>query len=373
MFFYYGLAAIAATLVYLAGWFEQRKNLLLAITLYISAVAVLCYFAGARDIHVGTDTGNYALMSYRAASTQTFESFWFRSAYSAWAPLYKMFCWAIVNVARSFSVYLFSIELLIVLPVVIVARKMLRNYCWLAILIFGIVFYPMSFNMMRQMIAMGYLLLALVAAMNKRFWRYLVWLVISIGFHTTAIVGVLFYPLVLFAQSQSLGTAIKIIVIFIAGIVFVAAAPTLIALLPGEHYQAYIGEGTMSLAGGARMPLLTSLLTILIGVFGWLFTRSNALEKERLASIVEMTIVFIFGVACLALSIVSFYLYRIGFFFMYVSILLLPLICSSIEDRYTRYSMVLVVVSGLAIWSFDYYVIEQSHEVIPYAMSKIHL
>ena len=117
------------------------------------------------------------------------------------------------------------------------------------------------------------------------------------------------------------------------------------------------------------MPAMTAVLTMSLADFGLIFIRKRKLSAVQSELLIEMAVVVIFGVVCLMLSLFSFYLYRIGFFFLYVSILLLPLLCSSINDRNSGLFMAAIVIIFICAWAFDYYAIQSSHGVIPYTLS----
>ena len=369
MVVYFSIAAGAAFVSYLARRTEQQSKAI-AVLLYTAAIVIFCHFAGARDLKVGTDTSFYAYNSYKAALSEAFNTFWRSSEFGDWGPLYKLLCWTSVNFARSFYGYLFCIELLTVIPLVIAAREFLGDYLWFGVYLFGILFYPMSFNMMRQMIAMSFLLLAFIAASGRKPLKYIIWLMIAIGFHTSAILGILFYPLILFSRDSTLGPGLKLIIIFCAGIAFVGVTPKLILMLPGNHFQWYISDASL-FGGGIRMITLTMILAVVLGLLGFLFTRGIELAEDDRLSLFELLAIFCFGVICLLLSLLSFYLYRIAFIFIYVVVLMLPKLCSAVKDSHSRYLMIAVAIIATGVWSTDYYFVQQSHEVIPYIFSTI--
>lgn len=373
MAFYFAIAAVAALLMYIAERCEAHRSEVLAIVLYAAVAVLFSHFAGARNIIVGTDTMGYAYNSYQAFNYYGYDYFWNSSEYADFfAPLFKALCVISISITHTFYGYLFAIELLTVIPVILACRKMLGRWAWMGISVFAVVFYPMSFNMMRQMVAMGFLLLAFLAANERRPVRYLVLIVVAYLFHSSSIVGLLFYPLVVFARGKGFKGGLNLVLVCVAGLAFVALAPTLIQMLPGDHYQNYL-SGEWAFAGGVRTPVLTAAMALLLGMCGWVFTCRSQLRSEVSNMLTEATVAVAFGIVCLALSLLSFYLYRIGFFFLYISILLIPLLCSSIDDRNSRVAMVALAFICVCMWAFDYYAIQGSHDVVPYLFATISL
>ncbi len=369
MAFYFAIAAAAALLMYAAERCEAHGNKAFALILYFGIALLFSHFAGARAITVGTDTAGYALNSYYAIKYNGIDYFWCSSEYADFfSPLFKALCIISVSLAHTFYGYLFAIELLTVIPVILACRKMLGRWSWMGILVFSVLFYPMSFNMMRQMIAMGFLLLAFIEASERKPASYCVYTVVACLFHSSSIVGLLIYPLVAFARGGGRQGGFKLAFVCMAGMVFVLLAPSVIKYLPGDHYQNYL-SGEHAISGGLRMPAMTAVLTMSLAAFGLIFIRKRKLSAVQSELLIEMAVVVIFGVVCLMLSLFSFYLYRIGFFFLYVSILLLPLLCSSINDRNSGLFMAAIVIIFICAWAFDYYAIQSSHGVIPYTLS----
>lgn len=369
MAFYFAIGVAAALLMCAADRCESHGNKLFSLILYCGVALLFSHFAGARDITVGTDTTGYALNSYYAVKYYGMDYFWYSSVYAdLFAPLFKVLCIISVTLTQTFYGYLFAIEFLTVIPVILASRKMLGRWSWMGILVFSVLFYPMSFNMMRQMIAMGFLLLAFIEIAERKPVIYCAYTVIACLFHSSAIVGLLIYPLVVFARGRERLGGFKLAIVCMVGIAFVFIAPSLIKYLPGNHYQNYL-SGEYAMDGGLRMPAMTALLAVNLAAFSWTFIRKCKPCAAQSELLIEMAVVVTFGIVCLMLSLFSFYLYRIGFFFLYVSILLLPLLCSSINDRNSSLFMTSIVILLICVWAFDYYAIQSAHEVVPYVLS----
>lgn len=371
MLFYLTLAIAVTVLLYSAQRFESVSKLI-SVLLYIIPIVLLCHFAGARDIAVGTDTAGYAYDSFWTASHSSFYSFYVESSFSAWAPLYKLMSWIVINTFNTFYSYLFFIEFLIVVPVIFVCRRVLSTYLPFGAFLFVLLFYPMSFNMMRQMISMSILLLAYLEATRGKFYKFLVFLLIGMLFHNTALVGLLIYPLMRYSDYKKLSGGIKLIGIIIFGVLFVLVSPYIMQIVSRVlgRYEAYLDGGSYMLQGSGTRTLAISVVAFLIiSLFSWLFLHSFNINTEIKNNITKLALISSFGVVCLALSLISFYLYRISMYFLYFVILLIPILCRAVRDPSSRQVLLALSVCVLLFWSFDYYVIQESNQVVPYKMT----
>lgn len=84
-------------------------------------------------------------------------------------------------------------------------------------------------------------------------------------------------------------------------------------------------------------------------------------ELSGLAAIV------FFGVAVFSACLYSFQLFRLGFFFLYFAVLLIPLACNAIKAKTRRIEFAVVAVALLALFAQSYYG-GGSHEVVPYVV-----
>lgn len=64
--------------------------------------------------------------------------------------------------------YFFTIELITVIPVILSVCISCKENMPIAMVVFALVFYPMTFNAMRQMMAMGFLLLGWALMSRKK-------------------------------------------------------------------------------------------------------------------------------------------------------------------------------------------------------------
>lgn len=388
MVLYFGIALVSFLLAYL-GERAETISKALSIILWCASALVLCYFAGARDITVGTDTSGYGWGSYLSARSMTFVQFYNESpVYSKWAPLYKALCWVSTNFFRSFFGYLFTIQLATIIPLYLACRKYLRDYAAFGVLIYAIVFYPMSFNMMRQMISMSILLWAFIWAYE----RHLVWSLAAVGvascFHNSALLGVLIYPLVALGDNDvsTFKDVVKKILLTI--LIFATALFGRRLLAFGSSffgfYTQYIeGSGVVE-GGGMRTIVITAVGYCVVALTGLVFTLHKnssitschmepAWRQYDQTSIHDgmggLSALTLFGLALMPLSLVSMWLYRISFYFLYFIILAMPNRALQIRHESSRWLFLIISVTVLLLWAGDYYFVQGNHEIYPYVFA----
>lgn len=365
--FIYLLIDIAATGLAALGTYFRKQSKLAMVVCYCFSALILCYFAGVRGLHVGSDTAGYGYSSYRTALLNSFTDFYSRSNFESWSPLYKCLCWISSKIGRTFFSYLFCIQLFTVIPLYLAALKGLDRYAPFAVLIYCIAFYPMSFNMMRQMIAMSFLLLAFIEANDRRLIRFLIFVLVATGFHESALLGLYIYPLVAFSTNTKsrFSYGLRVVIFTIFSVALIALAPVILRFTDSiGFYSAYTSGAGVTEGGGLRTIVVTIAVGLVLSGLGWIFSRKSNISTRL--SVIGLFVVVAFGIICLPLSLISFWLYRIGFYFLYLVVLALPTCSIRIQDRRTKLIYIGLAVFLLLFWSYDYYVIQGSHNVIPY-------
>lgn len=359
------IATVGAALSYAAEKCDRRS---LEELIYAALVIFFAVLAGFRDLSVGTDTAGYGVESYQIARLFDFWSFFNSSAYSTWSPFAKILVWATSNLFGSVNAPLTAMGALVFAPFLCSARIELQSYTPFAVFLFGIAFFPMSLNMMRQMVAMSFLLLAYTLLKRRGIISYALAFSCALLFHSSAIVGLVILPVVIYAEGKGFSGSFKYILICMVAVVLTIFSMPLIQLFSAATglFGDYV-DGSQHIAGGG-----TRTLMITYGVFGVLFILGFlfSIKKDNIESKTNVSLIALvtIGVVLLPLSLWTFYLYRIGMTFIYFSVLLIPYVASQISDRNTRLFFAAVAVVLFVLWSFDYYYIQHSHEVIPYLL-----
>lgn len=367
---------ITVSTVGIAAIVDAINNHAGKVILMTMIIAIFCYFAAARDITIGTDTAGYGYATFRGARAYSLSVFLSNHVYSNWGFLYKFVTWIASNLFGTFAAMLFAIELCVVVPVVIVGYKFTNCHLALVVALFSLYFYPLSFNLMRQFMAMGFLLVAWYDLDRKKTIGYFIWLVIAILFHSSAILGLLIFVIDLIARPGKTPYKYKaclFILISLIGLLLLPNALNVIApFLP--HYGAYIMDSTVAISGHgyrdaveycAAFAILYVLAKVLVGRKN-LDYNSAAYEKAR-----RLLLITLFGVIVTGISPFSVHLGRVGTYFLYFVNLLIPTAADLIPGKSEQFFFMAVSIAVMALLALDLYVITGQNEVFPYVFSNL--
>lgn len=157
----------------------------------ILAIFILCLFSALRAPTVGTDTSTY-LTRYSLALQYDFFSY----SMSVWEGKEIGFVGLTYILAHftngNIFVFLFVLQMLSTIPIYIAVSKHEEKISFSgAMFCYLLIYYPMSFNIIRQAIAAAFILLSYSELKNNKRYLSLFLLLLSITFHQSAIIGIL--------------------------------------------------------------------------------------------------------------------------------------------------------------------------------------
>lgn len=161
-----------------------------------------CIMAGLRGITVGTDTKGYVLNLYNIAfKMDSFNSLIKMSEliYFSSDKLYLLITYISSKWLNSFQIMLFIYQCLIIFPIYFSLKNIAKKNqdIVFGMLIFYFTLYNLSLNMVRQSIAISFVMLGFSylkkeLTLKNKFLSFL-YLIIAIGFHDTALFGIIIY------------------------------------------------------------------------------------------------------------------------------------------------------------------------------------
>lgn len=166
-----------------------------ACLLYGLAFFPLCALAGVRDLNVGTDTGGYGIFLFDQGLASTSLSSYIQALDSStWdvAPLYASAVYIIIKIFKSQVIYFAAIEFLAVFPVFFVCRKICPQRIGIPMLMYLLIFFVPSLNMMRQSISIGLTVLAVYYFLCGKRYKATALSLCAILTHYSAVIVVLF-------------------------------------------------------------------------------------------------------------------------------------------------------------------------------------
>lgn len=306
----------------------------------LCGILLVCLFAGARDLGIGTDTSVYGYSTYLSAMSRGLVEH--VSALSASsAPLFNAYAWVGARLTGSFGGMLFFIQLGSLLPFYVVIRKVASAKTAVCILIYMLLIFPFTMNVLKQGIAVSFVFVAGYFAYRAKLAPFCIALLTAVGFHLTAVVGILLYPLGLLVRDADSTkplrrrtfafVAIVVCVCYAVVILFGEELVRMVAPLRDAYsYQLNaIGQGSVSIGN--------LLLLIAFAVVGGmcLEDKGKGLNRER-SFLYILTVV---GMAAYQFDVVAESLSR----FAYYGVIFAPLFYQRMLVAQRRENFVLVV------------------------------
>lgn len=382
MYKYVFVAMVAAIIVYVGSVFEKRSTAIvrfdnvaarriITIATYVLASLAFCVVAGLRNNAVGTDVEMYVLPSFESAQSLDIGAFFTAYFHAKWMPLSSLVFWCVPNLTHSVFWLLFAIHAVIVVPVLVAFRLLLKDEAWLAVLIFGIAFFPLSLNIMRQFMGMGFILLSYVFVRKRKFLLFLLFIMVAFLFHETCLLGLLVYPIWLLSScgiKKYVVSPVVLAVVTITAIQLFFPALNLIAPYIGK-FGSYINGRIATSQGAGGLSELEHIIFIcmVLGVLYCWFTREERLDDQVKGEVSGLAAIVFFGAAAFSACLYSFQLFRLGFFFLYFATILIPLAAERIIRRQHRIEYVIVAICLLALFGQSYFG-SGAHEVVPYSI-----
>lgn len=371
---YFIVTVISCLSLFLGGYcWEKGVSKFVGYLFCGISITLICLFAGFRDSGVGTDTlgyGNYVF--YSAVKAPSFSDYMETLENAKWEIgfLFSLQGFLSAKITHSIVMYYATIELLIIVPVFLSIKTYCRNrYVFIPMLFWLLVFYPATFNLMRQFIAVGFALLAYVALDNDKKVRCAVLTVVAYLFHSTAIcVLIFFFARLLLVKGGSIKGVLRKNHRLIAAF-FLAFA--IMVLLNISSILTFLARFSSSLSYYAGY---TYNSTGDIGRFFYLFYTVMLIGLFLLAKRIDKR-----GSVFIVISAMSLLFYLLGSFVTdvsrmnYYALVFAVIPIGMYVNRPNKVPLatggvVLCLLSGVAyfIWTYG---IQGAHEVVPYTTS----
>lgn len=360
MFTYFAATAIGSLLLYCSDYLLSSRRRLASLLLFIASVSIFCFVAAFRNLEVGTDVLVYGQSAYNVAKTSSVGQMLSVPLFRGWGILYVIFTWVTARTVGSLSGYLFAIQLLITLPIYIAIWRLNRHFAYIGVALFGLFFFPISLNMMRQSAAMAFIVLMMGALLRQNWRESLAWLVVASLLHQSALICIVLLFIVPCIKKFSAAT---IALLFLLLVTLYVAYPLVIECISGsDGYGAYLTGSYSEMSGGRRLNLELTAAFLCLTIYLIFFRRG--LSADLTFSI--LLCFFLIGIFGIWLSVYSYYLYRIGLYFLTASMLLIPYGIGLLNGSKVRIGFELIAIAIFAIIHVDYFILIGAHQVVPY-------
>lgn len=187
-------AVVYSISLFLFSVADRTSNSVKLKNIIIIAVLLLAFFASLRNFEVGTDTNSTLLEYFDIAGTFNSIPNILYSDLAANKIVFIVISKIIKMIGLGERVFLFIMEILVLAPIAAIAyiRKN-RNSITSTMLFFLFLYYQLSFNWIRQCISASFLLLAIVVFCDGRKKNALIFAIISVLFHTSALLGIIMF------------------------------------------------------------------------------------------------------------------------------------------------------------------------------------
>lgn len=349
-----------------------NRNKLVKIIFIFLGILLPCLLACFRDITIGKDTSGYILNLFNIAKKgESFNEFYLNAKYYLQIQDYGYLFITYISAKffNNFNVLLFFIEILVIVPIYVSlsCNKKNVNDIILGFIIFYLFFYNVTFNMARQSIALAFLILGITLLTHKKIFKSFLCLLISVLFHSTAIVAVLIYVvyyLLLKCKNQKMQKYI-ILFIYILSILYVINYKFIINWLYSmniyKHGQLYLQRFNVFDFSFTDTFVYSFILFMIIK------SKKELLKKE--VNFKFYKFLAIESLIILQLGAFIQYMERVSFYFFYpVLFNCISMIGTKMEKNKISKNEFYLIIFFIVYWIYTFGILN-SHNTIPYIFS----
>lgn len=364
---------------FLSSWLVKRSYLVnkkfLKKLIIIFALLIPCILAGVRKEIIGTDLQVYVKPMFQLAmNSKNFQEFlngtWINNnTGGTWVTTdveigFSLLLYLITKIFRNFQVLLFLFQVIIVSLIYKGLRVFKNQDLYLNMLAYYFLCYVITFNIIRQCLAIAIIFYSFKYLFKKKYGCYLLFNILALFFHKSAIIGLVILLLYnisdnnrikLFFLKIKIKNKIKIIILISILVLILFQLEFIINILQSlglEKYKSYL-KGEYSFLPKQfllRIP------------FVWLIFKEYKKNKENK--------IYLFA---LLLNIIDLFLsqlgsvtpnsWRIAQYFSIYNIIFYPMVCDS--GKYKIFKNLFLI--SYLIFYFSYTIlILGNHEVYPY-------
>lgn len=370
---------VAAFISAFFGWLASQSKSKLSRSFFLAlGVTPFCYLAAFRALNVGADTSNYPYyLTVESQSMSLFElvqrhSMIVEGGGASIEPLYVIMVWFTARLTGSFHTVLGVSQLMVVIPVIVAIIKLCPRDIGKSMLIYALMFFPLSLNMVRQSIGDGFVLLAVSLYLKEDKKGALKSTIIGMLFHTSALMGLIAIGLVwatlkAFERGSidgflgmKVSSALTIIGAFAAALLFVVFGNLLLPYLSviKDSYSlmmTHAGEAGMS---GSSLFVAGSAIACYA-----IWHRDISRDEKMMRVTAAILMLVLYGGITGQLAIISSALGRIGIIFLQFSILLFPWVCSQVSEASRRMALTVFLIAVASTYFIGCWV---PTELVPY-------
>lgn len=308
--------------------------------------------SGLRASTVGTDTHGYLLTYENFVKYGIFD-------YSRLEIGFRLLMRVTSFISDNYQLILIITSLIIVYFIFKGVYNTSTNI-WFSIYLFiALYFFYNSFNGIRQYMAISIIFYSFQFILKKEFRKYLIFTLIAMAFHSTAIITLPLY--FLGKVDNNWKKVFGGIIVSMLIVVFSLDQIILLIVKLFPKYSGYLGSSYITESGGVMSSVMTGFF-VLLGLFTML---TNKVNREFKIQFTIMIIAFVLSIK----SMFGFIgLNRIAWYFTIFSILFIPNCINHIKNRKLRtifYYTAIIITFAYNI----YFLLNNQQRIIPYIIN----
>lgn len=364
--------------LFIAALADLIKNSTIKNIIRILSLMPMAIIAGMRDLTIGTDIQNYGLFNFESALQfkNIFDYVKYIKYTNGVEYGYSVFNYLVSRFTNSINVFFFLLNLLTILFIILGLNVLGDKVNFeLSIIIYYLLFWSGSLNVMRQSLAVSIVFFAFSLYMsNNKLFYFILLILLASSIHQTALLAILL-PIILKITPFKL--KIKNVAIwFLLGLILITFfnpnnrfVITLMNSLPilNKYYNLFINGGMQYITGGQGMQLRYVLFRIIPScvfiVLALLYKGSKDKEEGRIINFLFLiTLVSVFFEF---VNMNSGVLSRLG---MYFSVFQIIFISFLLKRKLSRRNIIVFFISlSVSILFFVVVIKSGSGELYPYS------
>ncbi|BBK63261.1 MAG: EpsG family protein [Thomasclavelia ramosa] len=346
--------SISSIFIYISKYIKRNQRWIL----FFIALFIPCFLAGIRSEIIGTDVNVYLMPIYNAAEkagnfNEYLNTSWFNiyryNSVKEYEIGFITVIYVLVKMFHSIFVVKFFIQFLIIYPIYFALKKYgEKTLIWIGMLIYFLLFFNQSLNIMRQYISMSFVFLAIVGFIKTNdFKHYVIFQLIALTFHSSSLIGLGIFFIYKFLYRNEVNSITvlnkRVMYISILGLLLLLS-PTLIS-----KFLAQIGLNSYSLYIKGELTFMPNQIIIrlpllILSLINW----NKMCKKSEYFHFYFCMLIFTILFAQLAGS--SQFGARIAIYFAVFQIVLCIQLCKTIGRN--QINMVILNIGIIAYYLF---------------------
>lgn len=343
----------------------------------IIGILIPCVLAAMRGMSVGSDTSGYPFSLFSIATENSFLPYLKSSFLHGWnydyvysmGIGYATFVYVITKLFGTYAAVLFFTQLIINGCVYKALSIMYdKKQCLFGMAMFYLIFYNITLNLIRQWMALAFLILgfSLLFKNNK---KWIICALVGVSFHATGLFGLVVY--VLYYTINNYGSiksrvknnkrrSLLVFALSVVGLAVILNLSFFASFLSSIGFSSFghYFSGKIQFSAGRFILALPLLLLIIIN-----WKRLNKDNNRYFFLTFAILNIFVEQI-----NTMNTYAWRIGVYFSSYSVFAYPYLLTNITGNRRKLQRILMLAYGLIYWIYYFYYLNL-HRTLPYVTS----